>query len=101
MIPPISAWWPREATKNRIPLARRVEDRGDDGDVRQVGAAVVRVVDRVHVAGLHLAGASADHLLDGGAHRAEMHRDVWRVGDEVAVRIEQRARKVQPLTDIH
>src|SRR5690606_13706107 len=67
------------------PLAGVVVDRGDHGDVGQVGAAVVRVVDRVHVAGAHRVAAAADHLLHAGAHRPQMHRHVWRVRDQVAI----------------
>lgn len=62
---------------------------------------MVRVVDGVYVTGLHAAQAPADHFLDGGAHRAEVHRNVRGVGDQVAVRIEQRAGEVQPLPDVH
>ena len=51
-MPPISAWWPRLPTKNRISRAGRVEHRRDHGHVRQMRAAVERVVERDHVAGL-------------------------------------------------
>ena len=42
VMPPMSAWWAREATKNegRVPPRRR-EDRAHDRDVRQVRAARV------------------------------------------------------------
>ena len=76
-------------------------DRRDDGDVGQVRAAVVRVVERVHVAALHRAGVARDHGLDRLAHRAEVHRHVRRVGDQVAVGVEEGAREVEPLLDVH
>src|SRR3546814_6305659 len=51
-----------------------VEHRRDDGDVRQVGAAVVGGVQRVDVARPHGRPVLADHRLDRLAHGAEMHR---------------------------
>ena len=80
--------------------AGAVEHGRDDRDVRQVRAAVVRIVDHVGVAGLHAAGVLADHRLDRLAHRAEVHRHVRRVGDQVALGVEQRAREVEPLLDV-
>ena len=81
--------------------ARSVEDWGHNGDIRQMGTAVVRVVDRIHLTRPHCADPAADDFPDGGAHRAEMYRNVRCIGNQVAVRIEQRTREVQPLTDIH
>ena len=76
------------------------EHRRDDGDVGQVRAAVVRVVERVDVARLHPAGVACHHRLDRLAHRAQVHRHVGRVGDEVAAGVEQRAREVEALLDV-
>ena len=42
-----------------------------------------------------------DHGLDRLAHRAQVHRHVRRVGDQVAVGVEQRAGEVEPLLDVH
>ena len=81
-------------------LPRPVVDRCDDRDVRQVGASVVRIVDRVDVSGLHLAGPALDHLLHACAHRAQVDRHVRCVGDQVAVGIEERTGEVQPLLDV-
>ena len=78
-----------------------VEDGRDDGDVGQVRAAVVRVVQHVHVARLHRPGVLADHGLDRLAHRAQVHGHVRRVGDQVALGVEQRAGEVEPLLDVH
>ena len=75
-------------------------DRRDNGHVGQVGAAVVRVVQRKHVAGLHTARVLADHGLDTFAHAAQVHRHVGCVGDEVALGVEQCAAEVQPLLDV-
>ncbi len=82
-------------------LAVVAEDRGDDGDVGQVGAAVIGRIDHEDVARLHLAGVLADDRADALAHRAQMDRDVRRVGHQHAVRIEDRAGEVEPLLDVH
>ena len=64
-MPPISAWWPRDATQNRIsPLRLLVEHRRADRDVGQVRAAIVGRVDREHVARADLALVLADDGLD-------------------------------------
>ena len=52
VMPPISAWWPRLPTKNRISRPAVVEHRRDDGDVGQMRAAVERIVQRHDVARL-------------------------------------------------
>jgi len=65
-----------------------------------VGAPVVRVIEHIHVAWLHAARVFTDHGLDALAHRAQVHRHVRRVGDQVPLGTEQRTRKVQPLLDV-
>ena len=77
-----------------------VEDGGDDGHIRQVGAAAIGRVGRVHVAGLEVAVVGIDDGPNRFAHRAEMDRDVRGVGDELAVPVEQRAGEIQPLLDV-
>src|SRR3546814_2909393 len=72
-------------------LAGIVEHRRDHRDVRQVGAAVVGGVQRVDVTRPHGRPVLADHRLDRLAHGAEMHRHVRRVGDQVAVGVEDGA----------
>ena len=79
----------------------RQEHRCDDGHIGQMRAAVVGVVQDKHIAGLHLARVVADHGLDALAHRAQMHRHVRRVGNQMALGIEQGARKIQTLFDVH
>ena len=76
------------------------EHRRDHRDVGQVRAAVVRRVQHEHVAGLHRAGAPVDDRAHAFAHRAEMHRHVRRVGDQVALRVEQRAGEIEALLDV-
>ena len=45
--------------------------------------------------------APAQDLLHGLAHRAQVHGHVRRVGDELALRVEQRAGEIQALLDVH
>ena len=87
--------WPRR-TRCR-PWCR--EDGSDHGDVGEVGAAVVRVVEDVDVAAAD-ARVALDHHLDRLAHGAQVHRHVRRVGDQAAVGVEDRAGKVEPLLDV-
>ena len=75
-------------------------DGGDHGHVRQVGAAVVGVIEHVHVTGLHAAPVFADHGLDAFAHAAQVHRHVGSVGNQVTFGVEQGTGKVQPLLDV-
>ena len=61
------------------------EHRGHHGDVGKMRAAVIGRVQHPHIAGLEIAADLAPHGLDAPVHRAEMHRDMRRVGDEAAV----------------
>ncbi len=63
-------------------------------------AAVIGIVEHEHIARPHGGAVFADDGLDALAHRPEMHRHMRRVGDELALRVEQRAREVQPLLDV-
>ena len=78
-----------------------LEHRRDHRDIGQMRAAVVRGVQHVHVAGLDAPRVLPDHRLDRLAHRAEMHRHVRRVGDQVAAAVEDGAGEVEPLLDVH
>ena len=98
--PPTSAWWPRAATKKAGSALAVDEHRHDHGDVRQVGAAGVGVVERERLAGRELRVARRDRP-HAGAHRAQVHRHVRRVGDQAAVGVEQGAGEVEPLLDVH
>ena len=82
-------------------IGRLVEKhRRDHRDVGQMRAAVVRRIEHEHVAGLHRAGAAVDDRLHALAHRAQVHRHVRRIGDQVAFGVEQRAREIEPLLDV-
>ena len=82
-------------------LAVGIEYRRDDGDVRQVGAAVERVVQRDDVAGLQRKAPVIEDGADALAHRAEVDRDVRRVGHQIAVGVEDGAGEVQTFLDVH
>ena len=63
------------------PLLRRVEDGRHHRDVRQVGTAVVRLVQRVDVARGDI-GVQPPDDVDRAVHRAEVNRHVGSVRDE-------------------
>ena len=63
------------------------KDRHDHGDVRQVSAAGIGIVQGEAVAGLE-GRMPVPHGPDTGAHRAQMHRHVRRICHKAAVRVE-------------
>jgi hypothetical protein len=74
------------------PLAA-VEHRHEGGDVRQMAAAMIRVVHQDHVARLHVEYA----LLDGTRRprqRADMHRNMVGLRDQPRLRIADRQREI-------
>ena len=77
-----------------------IKHRRHHRDVGQMGAAIIRSVQRKDVAGMDVALVEPDDRLDGPVHRAEMHRHVRRVGDERAVAVEHGAGEVEPLLDV-
>src|SRR5699024_4013010 len=77
-----------------------VEHRRNHGNVRQVGAAVVGVVEHEHVAGPHAVPAALGDGAHAFAHRAQVHRHVRRVGDQAGLRVEYGAGEVQPFLDV-
>ncbi len=88
------------------PRAVLGEDRHDHRHVGKMRAAVIGRVQHIDVARLHAAPvgalrARADHRAHAFAHRAQMNRQMRRVGDKRSGAVEQRAGKIQPLLDIH
>ncbi len=65
------------------------EYRRDGGDVRQMGAAQVRVVEQDDVTGLPI--ETADDSGHGEGHRTEVHRDVRGLRNQFALNGEERA----------
>ena len=82
-------------------LCRIGEYRRNDRHIRQVRATVVRIVQHIHITPLHPAGVLTHHGLDALPHRAKMHRHMRRIGDEVALSVEQCATEIQALLDVH
>ena len=77
------------------------EDRRNHGDIGQMRAAGIGRVDQPGVARAQL---RAEAVQDGAhriAHAAQMHRNMRRVGDQIAGGVEQRTGEIQPLADVH
>ncbi len=74
--------------------------RRDDRDVGQMRAAVVGVVQHIHITRLHGGGILAHHGLDALAHGAQVHRHMRRVGNQVAGGVEQRTAEIEPFLDV-
>ena len=73
----------------------------DDRHIRQMRTTIVRVVQHIHIAPLHPAAVLTHHGLDALPHRAKMHGHMRRIGDEVALSVEQCATEIQALFDVH
>eukprot|EP00982_Pelagococcus_subviridis_P008144 30817-Pelagococcus_subviridis.AAC.1 len=86
VIPPTSAWCPRDATKKTHSPS--------------LNTGVITDVPRVQSRAFIGAVPPIELPLHRAAHRAEVHGDVRRVGDEAAVGAEQRAAEVQTLFDV-
>ncbi|CAI8379996.1 MAG: Uncharacterised protein [Synechococcus sp. MIT S9220] len=86
----------------RVPLHETGSDRGDVG---QMGAAMEGIV-ADHGVAWHqrLPLTTTDlpkQILDRIPHRTQMHRDVWRIGNESPLRVEKSTGEIQSLADIH
>ena len=77
-----------------------IGDGSHDGQVVEVGAAVVGIVDRVLGVELQHLAEGVDNSLHRGGHGAEMHGYVLGLGQQLAVRHEHRGREVGPLLDV-
>ena len=93
--------WPFDrlrATLRRAQGERIGEDGGDEGDVVEVGAAEVGVVEDDDVAGGEVEALEGGG--DGGGHGAEVDGDVGGLGDHVAVGVKEGAGVVLALLDV-
>ncbi len=70
----------------------------DQGDVRQVCAAEERVVEHEHIAWIPAPGRN--HLVHRKGHAAKVHRNVRRLSDQLALRVEQRTGIVEPFANV-
>ena len=77
-----------------------IEHRRHHRHIRQMGTTVERIIQHVHIARPDLACVFPHDRLDAFAHRAQMHRHVRSVRDEIAIGIEQSATEIQPFLDI-
>ena len=77
-----------EATSSSVTLV--VEDRGEDVEIREMAATVVRVVGDDHVAGLELVAEEVDGEPDGQGARQHELRDADRERGQAALRVEDR-----------
>ena len=71
-----------------------VEDRHEGGQVRQVVAAAVGVVEQIDVAGMDAALEEVVHRLHRPGQRADMDRHVLGLGDKPALGIAERGGEV-------
>ena len=69
-------------------------------DVRQMGAAGIRVVERVHVAGPQFVAEARQERPHGVRDRAEMQRQREPLGDQPSRRIAQRGRQVHRVLQV-
>ena len=106
-MPPMSAWWPREATKNsgsRVPIGAIAAVARNTGAITVTSGRCVPPLYGAFSTNtsprLHRARAPVDDRPHALAHRAQVHRHVRRVGDQVALGVEQRAGEVEPLLDV-
>ena len=65
-----------------------------------MGAAIIGRVQHPHIAGLEIGADLAPNCLHAPVHRAEMHRDMRRVGDEASFAIEDGAGEVETFLDV-
>ncbi len=75
-----------------------VEDPGDERDVRQVRAALERIVEHDDVARLELRLLQSP--LDRHGHGAQVHGDVVALGQHPPRNVEDRSRKIAALFDV-
>ena len=71
--------------------ARLVEYRSDDGNVRQMRAAVIGIIQCEDIAWFYTAKISVDYSAHTVAHAAQVHWHVRSVGNQGTVCIEHRA----------
>ena len=75
------------------------EDRDDDRDIRRVRRAEIRVVVEDHVAVVDVLAEERDHALDDLRHRAHEHRRRVRLGELVALGVEDPRAEILRLAD--
>ena len=64
-------------------------------------STVVGRVDQVRVARTQVPAVGLHHRRDARAHRAQVHRHVRRVGNQLRLRVEDCTGEVEPLLDVY
>ena len=88
------------------PVHREPDDRGtkehgpDQGHVREVRAAPIRIVQDNRIPVVQRPGEVPQDRLDRERHGAEVDRDVLRLRNHPAFCVEERAARVHPLLDV-
>ena len=77
-----------------------IEDRRDDGDIGQVRAAPVGVIEHKDITRRNRTGIVGNHGLHARTHRAQMHGHVRGVRNQSPLGIEHRTRKIESLLDV-
>ena len=80
-------------------FAIATKHRRDDGDIGQMRASGERIVENDDIA-LPPGSHGAARRRNAGCQRAQMNRNVRGLGDQFAVAIENRARKIEPFFDV-
>ena len=65
-----------------------------------MGAAVIRIVEDIHITAVHSSCVFANDSFDALPHAAQMHGHVRRVGNQMSFGAEQSAREIQTLFDV-
>jgi hypothetical protein len=80
---------------------RVIEYRCHDREIGQMRPAVVRRIAPECVAALHVPAVRLGDSRDASAHRAQVHRHVGCVRNQLSLRVEDRAGKVEALLDVY
>ena len=81
-------------------LAIIAKHRGDQGDVGQMRAAVIRIIEHINIASFHAADIVAHDRLNRFPHRSQMDRHMRRIGNQKAFLIKQRTGEIKTFLDV-
>ncbi|GAK34077.1 hypothetical protein AQ1_01973 [alpha proteobacterium Q-1] len=83
------------------PLIALHKNGGDDSNIGQMRAAIEGIVHHHRITGMKLPRKGGHHCLYAFPHRAQMHRHMGGIGDQIAIAIKHRAGKIEPFLHIH
>ena len=78
-----------------------IKNRGDDCDIRQMGAAIERIVHHEHIPGPDFSFILLQNTAHAFTHRAKMDGHMWRIGHQIPLGAKNCAGKVEPLFDVY